>query len=96
MPQVTVIAKIVAKPEQIEKVRDHCLRLVPPTLDEKGCINYDLYQDNTDPRIFLFHENWDNEDDLNAHSRSPHLKAFKDAAPELVDEWQVLRMTKIS
>jgi quinol monooxygenase YgiN len=84
--KVTVIAQIHAKPGREAEVRQALLALCEPTRAEKGCINYDLHQSLQDPALFLFHENWASNADLDAHSQSPHLQAWRKLAAELLVE----------
>ena len=44
--QLTITASILAKTEKREFVKQALLKLIPPTLQEEGCLNYDLHQDN--------------------------------------------------
>lgn len=62
MSKLTIVAKIKAKAGKVELVKTELIRLVDFTRNEKGCINYDLHQDNTDPSLFLFYENWESRD----------------------------------
>lgn len=73
---LTVIATIVAKPDRIADVRRELEKLVAATRAERGCINYDLHVDLTDPRRFVFYENWSDKAALDAHAASPHMKAW--------------------
>lgn len=73
MSKLTIIAKLTSAVEQNEVVKTELQKLVAPTRLEKGCINYDLYQDNEDPNVFLFYENWENAEDLDAHMKSAHF-----------------------
>jgi quinol monooxygenase YgiN len=74
MSMLTVIAKITAKKEAVEKVAKQLTELVPPTREEQGCIEYSLYQDNSDPTILMVYENWESKIDLDAHMNSKHFK----------------------
>ncbi|MGS0527959.1 putative quinol monooxygenase [Zobellia nedashkovskayae] len=62
MSQLTVVAKILVKEEKRDFVLAELLKLIPITRAEKGCMNYDLHQDNENPNIFLFHENWESRE----------------------------------
>lgn len=83
--QVIVVAQMRAKPGQELRLRQELERLLTPTRAEKGCIHYDLHQSRNDAALFMFHENWASEADLDAHLRSPHLQALRKLMPELVD-----------
>lgn len=96
MAEVTVVARIKAKPEAVSKVRAEVLKLVPPTRkNDKGCIFYDLYQDNADPTLFYFLEKWESDELLDKHLETEHLKAFGDATEGLIAELDVNRLSKI-
>jgi quinol monooxygenase YgiN len=95
--KVTVIAHIRAKPGKEQEVKSALLGLCGPTRAENGCINYDLHQSVDDPALFLFHENWASKSDLDAHSQSPHLQAWRKRAIELlVEPTQVTLWTGIN
>jgi len=73
--KITVVARIKAKPDMVNAVRKELLSLVPPTVQEPGCITYDLHQSADDKTLFMFYENWCSRDDLDAHMNKPHLQA---------------------
>jgi quinol monooxygenase YgiN len=73
---LTVIAYITAKAGHQDQVRDALLDLVAQTRNEKGCVNYDLHQSQENASEFAIYENWERATDLDAHAKSPHLKAF--------------------
>ena len=71
---LTVIATIRSKKGAEEKVRQQLVGLVAPTRTENGCVDYILYQDQSDPSTLMFYENWESKTDLDAHMKSPHFK----------------------
>jgi quinol monooxygenase YgiN len=83
---VTVIARVRAKPGCETKVKQECLALVAPSREEKGCINYDLYQSSDDPTLFFFYENWKTRDDIERHLKMPHCAAFDERTRGLLAE----------
>lgn len=83
--QITVIARARARQGCEERLRIELLRLLAPTRSEPGCINYDLHQSTTDPRDFLFHENWESSRHLDTHLNSDHIKAVFAILPELLE-----------
>lgn len=94
---VTVVALIRARPGSQQQVKDSLLGLVPPTLKEQGCINYDAHQDLADPCLFVFHENWASEEDLDRHLASDHLTQwFNHAQPLLAQPVVIHRLARIS
>ena len=94
--KLTVIARVRAKAGYEARARDVLLGLIAPTRAEAGCINYDLHVSQDDPAQFVFYENWLSEAHLEAHANSPHLRAFRNAADEILDgavevtKWRML------
>ena len=83
---ITVVARIKAKPGLEDTVRQELLKLLGPTRSEKGCINYDMHQSFDDASLFLFHENWSSDEDLQAHLASPHIKSWFEKSKTLLAE----------
>ncbi|MDJ0896816.1 MAG: putative quinol monooxygenase [Alphaproteobacteria bacterium] len=96
MTQLTVIARIKAQPDSAATVEQELGKLVPPTQKEKGCINYDLHRDRSDPSLFFFHENWESEADLDAHLQSAHISACMAVIGPLLEYAEVYRTDRIS
>jgi len=95
MSRLTIVAKIVAKAEKIEFVKAELLKLIPITRAEKGCINYDLHQDNENPNLFLFHENWENRELWQIHMNNTHLAEYMKATDGAIEEFVLNEMTVI-
>lgn len=83
---LTVVARVVAKPDTVEQVKEMLTGLVGPTRQEPGCIDYVLHQSKSDARSFLFFENWKSQADLDAHLQTPYLQAFVAKADEVLAE----------
>lgn len=58
--KLTIIGRVEAHVDKVKLVKTELLKLITPTLKEAGNIQYDLHQDNDNPAIFLFYENWEN------------------------------------
>ena len=69
-----VVARIQAKPDTIDQVRELLLELIEPTRQEAGCITYELLQNRADPCDFTFVEEWASDAALDAHAVSDHLR----------------------
>ena len=95
--QITVIARLRAKPETAEQLKELAMSLVNPTRAEAGCLNYDLHRDLEDPNTFYFYENWRSQADLDAHFTTPHIARALAAAPEILAEpMELLRLEMLS
>lgn len=99
MSQLTITAIIIAKPECREIVKQSLLQLIPPTLLEEGCLNYDLHQDLIDVNRFFFYENWSGRDLWLKHNASKHIKAHLEATKDsilkvIISEMEPLALNK--
>jgi quinol monooxygenase YgiN len=96
MSIVTVVAKLVAREDAVETVKAELLKLIEPTRCEPGCIDYRLHQETTDPRVFVFYENWESMACLERHTTTPHYKSYVAALAEAIVEKTVHKMTRIA
>ena len=95
MPKLTIVAKIHANPDKIDRVKAELQKLVPITREEQGCIQYDLHQDNDNPAHFLFYENWESRELWQAHMNAPHLVAHMKATEGAIAEFTLHEMSRI-
>lgn len=94
--KLTIVARIMAKKEKRELVKAELLKLIDVTRVEKGCINYDLHQDNENPNFFVFYENWESRELWQDHMEAQHLKDYIAATEGAVDEFIVHEMNQIA
>ena len=92
---LTIVADIRAHPDQIDRVQAQLEKLIPITRAERGCIQYDLHQDNENPAHFLFYENWESRELWQAHMSAPHLAAYREATEGAVAEFTLHEMSRI-
>jgi quinol monooxygenase YgiN len=96
MSIVTVVAKLTVKAAAIEAVKTELLKMIAPTRAEEGCIEYRLHQDNDDPTVFIFYENWESLVCLERHMESEHFKCYVAAVGDLIADKIVHKMTCIA
>ena len=72
---VTAFTLIHGVPGHEAELKEHLRSLAGPTRAEAGCLAYDLYQSPDRPYEFLRFEMWASQEALDAHKRSPHLRA---------------------
>ncbi|MEP3889471.1 MAG: putative quinol monooxygenase [Hellea sp.] len=96
MKKLTITGNIIAKSDKIELVKAELEKLVPITRGEKGCIQYDLHQDNENPAYFMFYENWDSRELWQEHMKAPHLAAYMAATDGAVDKFWLHELTYIA
>ena len=96
MSECSVVARIRARPGMAGRVQQEMERLVGQTrgLDE-GCIAYAVFQDREDADLFWFVETWEDEEHLETHLASDHMKAYQKATGDLVEETRIHRLAKI-
>ena len=92
---LTIVARILAKAKKRELVKTELLKLIDITRNEKGCINYDLHQDNENKKLFLFYENWESRELWQNHMQNTHLVAYLKATEGAVDDFVLNEMTLI-
>jgi len=95
MSTVTVVAKVTAKTDAIEIVKAELIKMLVPTRQEEGCLEYRLHQDNDNPTFFVFYENWKDISCLERHMNSPHFQAYVAAADDLIADKTVYKMAEI-
>jgi quinol monooxygenase YgiN len=94
--QLTLIVRLIAKPEHAEALGEGLRRLITPTTAEEGSIGYALHRDQNDPCAWILYENWRSRADLDAHFEQPYIKAMLARFPELLArEMEVTFCTKV-
>lgn len=77
---VKVMAKNFVKEDEVEKVLKLAKELVAATINEEGCIKYEMYQDQKKPDILIMIEEWETMEHLKSHMASEH---FKNIVPKM-------------
>ncbi|WP_298516167.1 putative quinol monooxygenase [uncultured Kordia sp.] len=95
MSQLTIVAKILAKEGKSTFIQEELIKLIEITRAEKGCINYDLHQDNENENLFLFYENWENRELWQQHMQNDHLAAYMKTTEGAVESFELNEMTVI-
>lgn len=81
---IRVVAHFKPKPGKLEEARQLLLGFTAPTRQEKGCVLYDLHENPADPDDLTFIEEWESEEDLDAHGESTHIQAGRKRIPDLM------------
>ncbi|MGE5157835.1 MAG: putative quinol monooxygenase [Gemmatimonas sp.] len=80
---IYVIATTLMKPESRDAFIKGHKECIAETLKEKGCISYDGHVSVNDPNLYVVVERWASREELNAHARSAHIKAWRDYSTPL-------------
>jgi quinol monooxygenase YgiN len=99
MPEepVIVVVRIRAKPGSEVEVREALLALALPTRAEPGCLGSDVHEMTDEPTLFLLHESWRTDADLERHLMAAHVQAWIAQSERLLAEpmqlsrWRKLR-----
>jgi quinol monooxygenase YgiN len=91
---VRVVARLVAKPDQVEAFKALMSGIVDPTRKESGCIRYELLQNQSDPTDFTFVEEWASAAALDEHMKTPHITGALGKAGAMLGGAPDIRMYK--
>jgi len=95
MTQLTIVANITANADKIALVKAELEKLIDITRTEKGCLQYDLHQDNENSAHFMFYENWESRELWQAHMSAQHLQDYLTATEGSVEVFTVNEMTRL-
>ncbi len=73
---IAIIARLEIEPSSIDEFIEAAKPTVTPTLQEKGCLLYSYGRDLVEDNVIWISEQWETEDDLNAHLQAPHIAEF--------------------
>ena len=89
----TLIVRVQVKEGAGKQFEAAFAKAIPASRKEKGNLAYDLNRDTQDPSRYLVYERWKDLAALEAHLKTPHLKALLAELPKVTDgapESQVL------
>ena len=91
-----VVAIAETSAERAAELKEVCLGLIEPTRKESGCISYELYQDSTNPGRLTFIEEWESQEHLDVHLKTPHLVAAGESFGKIVTkDLMVIMLNKL-
>jgi quinol monooxygenase YgiN len=73
---IVVVGKIRTDAERREDLVRVGQAMAQASRAEAGCIDYRLHGDTEDPDAFVFVEEWESQDALDAHFAAPHTATF--------------------
>jgi quinol monooxygenase YgiN len=94
---VMIIVKITmtARPEKRKEVMQTLLSMVEPTLKEKGCLSYQVFQGIEDENLFSLIKEWKTREDLDRHLRTDRFGVLL-GTKILLNEQQSIQIHTIS
>jgi len=95
MTKLTIIAHITAHEGKVELLKSELEKLLVPTRNEPGCLQYDLHQDNKNAAHFMFCESWESREAWQTHMVAPPLQDYLKAVEGAVSDFTLYEMTHI-
>jgi quinol monooxygenase YgiN len=80
---IRIIAKNFIKPDAVEKAKPLFREIVAASRKEPGCREYRLHCDEKEPGLFVFIEEWADQEILDKHNNSEHFKRIVPQIGEL-------------
>jgi quinol monooxygenase YgiN len=94
---LTIVAIATAAPGQEPVLRAAQERLVAETVNEPGCLRYELHQSREDGRVLVFLETWASEAQWRAHMEGAAVKRFHaSGASKLIVDFSLLQMSLVT
>lgn len=84
--KIISIAVLKAKPGKREALREGLLKLIEPTRQEVGNLDYVLFESKDEPGVFYMREAFRNQVALDEHFRSSYFQAFAATMDDLLAE----------
>ena len=89
-----VHVRAMIKPESREAFLAAVREVITRTRREPGALSYSCYEDVLEPNLFIFHEEWRSERDLDDHLAQPYTQALLADAGQWVAAAPVLFQTE--
>lgn len=80
------MAVLKAKDGKREKLCEELLKLISPTRNEEGCLEYILFEDKQQNGIFYMRETFKNKAAFEFHCNTEYFKSFVAKINELMNE----------
>ncbi|MBY0007505.1 MULTISPECIES: putative quinol monooxygenase [Priestia] len=96
MSEIIINAILQAKPGKEEELRSELVKVIEPSREEKGCIQYTLHQDTDKAGTFVFYEKWKSKEDVEAHIETPHYQQYRQQTEPLIESRAVHRLQEVS
>jgi quinol monooxygenase YgiN len=87
-----VIARLFIKKGSVEAFKKYAALIIPQTRKEKGCLFYSLFEDVARSGEFLFYEEYADQEALEVHFNSPHLKTFRDSVSGMQSKEKIIEI----
>jgi quinol monooxygenase YgiN len=94
--EVNIVGVLKVREGTEKEMRDIFAALVEPSRKNDGNLRYELYQDQSDPRRFVFVQRWTNEASHQKHDQeAAHIQEFKKKHLEKVESAEIYQLTLV-
>ncbi len=83
---IVVTGRVQIPPQHRERFQEIATAMCRASRGDDGCLGYRFYEDAEQPGRFVFIEEWQDDDALQAHFRQPHTGEFMGELPGLLSE----------
>ncbi len=83
MSDIALVVTIKAQPDCVERLRPAMLANAAASVQEAGCLQFDVIVSQDDENTFMFYEVYEDEDALAQHRQTPHFLAYWNLMQEL-------------
>jgi quinol monooxygenase YgiN len=94
MSEISAVAVTVAKAAHREQVAEALAALLAPTHREAGMLQYEMFQESSDSRCFVFIERWTDMASFHAHCNSEHVNAYLEMAKDWIEDNKLYVLAK--
>jgi quinol monooxygenase YgiN len=81
---IVVVGRVSTDAERRDELMRAGQAVAAASREEAGCINYRLYVDTESADDFVFVEEWESDEALQAHFKTAHIAQFMSALPPLL------------
>lgn len=93
---VPVVAIFIAKSGCESELEALFRGVIDTTLQEEGCISYQLNRDTDNPRRFVWTEEWQSKALLDQHIRASHIATLFEQIKPLIEHSDVIVLEKVA
>lgn len=83
--KVTVLAIFKAKPGSEDQLYEQLCALVNEAIKDQGCLLFECKKNRDEKGLFLFHEEWNSQADLDNHLKMPYLPICREKRAPFMD-----------
>lgn len=93
---ISIIANFKAKSDQKETLEALLKSVIEPTLNEEGCLKYELYISENDSSRYFFLEEWRSREDLDIHIASDYIQSLFGNIQSLIESSDIRSLAKVN